>query len=385
MSGTDPSFSTPVIISSQRMPFERFPLSCVRSAAPTRCRAFSLLELILVLGVISLLVAAGLPALQQARETARKTQCTQNLKQLGAALLRYHDTHKCFPPGQISALQQTDAIGRYADPQEAQQVPPAKPVRPLGGQSWLVLLLPSMGEEALGNRWDFTKNLRGNGDNGGPAVQEIASLYCPARRSSMEATGRFSGTERVAADWTTGGSDYAGCTGSGIAFKDDDPDRRQTYWLTPPQMTFNEVPGGIGLPYSQSPAHLGVFGVNSKTTTAEIVDGTSTTIIAAERRLFSNAAAGGATSLASSSTPNQRRSSDGWAFGGPATLFTTRLAPQPSGPAYGRHFDEAGSDHPFGVNILRADGSTFFVSLNIDLRTWNNLGNINQGSSVDLF
>lgn len=64
-----------------------------------RQHGFSIVELLVVLGVIALLLALILPAIQQSRESARRLKCQNNLKQIGIALHSYHDTHKCFPPG----------------------------------------------------------------------------------------------------------------------------------------------------------------------------------------------------------------------------------------------------------------------------------------------
>jgi prepilin-type processing-associated H-X9-DG protein len=179
--------------------------------------------------------------------------------------------------------------------------------------------------------------------------------------------------------WVAGGNDYAGCAGSGKAFKDDDPNNRQTYWLTPTQLQSTVVTTTNLSPFAQHPYNVGVFGVNSRTTIADITDGTSNVILAGERRMFTNSIANAVSSA------NQRRSSDGWAFGGPATMFTTRTAPQPPGPLNGYYFEEAGSEHPQGFNVLTADGSVHWISLNVDLRTWNNTGNMSQGSPVDIF
>ena len=363
-------------------------------AVRSRRVGFTLIELLVVIAIIAMLIALLLPAVQRAREAARRSACQNNLKQIGLALHNYHDTHRVLPPGQINNSYLTDAVGRYANPIEARLLQ-LRGQNNLGyhGTSWMLHILPMLDQAPLYSFWTPGDNVRSNGEVGSqlpppdftfvyPPRTDVKVFYCPSRRASMDAVGQYANCDRVdssapsAIPWTQGGNDYAGCSGSGITFHENPTDAtdRQTYAMLPLQLTAT-VTTVIGVngqsfstsPYTQYQNNIGAFGVNSSTGLRSITDGTSNVIMVSERR------------LSKLTTPATQRSNDGWAWGGPATLFSGRYAPHSS-----LSFDEADSAHDQIVQVGLADGSVRLISVNIDLRTWQNMGNMAQGSPINM-
>ena len=348
-----------------------------------RRRGFTLIELLVVIAIIALLIALLLPAVQRAREAARRSQCQNNLKQLALALHNYHDTHRAFPPGQInnlSTVAASDGVGRYASPIEATTQNTARGQNLLGyhGTSWMLQILPMIDQASIYNYWVFSDNVATNGflpiqtaDFQAilPPLVDIAGFYCPSRRSRMEAGGKYSATIRVNQNWVQGGNDYAACSGSGVTFHDNPTNAadRQTYALTPAQLLATVNATTNLSPYTQYQNNVGMFGVNSYVQSRDVSDGTSNVIMLCERRVSMLVA------------PTQQQSCDGWAWGGPATLFSCRIAPHT-----GLWYDEADSSHDQIVQCAFADGSVRTISHNIDLRTWLNMGNMAQGTPINL-
>ena len=103
-------------------------------------RAFTLIELLVVIAIIAILVALLLPAVQQAREAARRTQCKANLKNVGIALHNYHDVHSLFPPGVVNGGSQVNSSSPFTTT--------------LNHTGW-VYLLPMLDQTPLYNEFDL--------------------------------------------------------------------------------------------------------------------------------------------------------------------------------------------------------------------------------------
>jgi prepilin-type N-terminal cleavage/methylation domain-containing protein/prepilin-type processing-associated H-X9-DG protein len=154
-----------------------------------RRKAFTLVELLVVIAIIGVLVALLLPAVQAAREAARRTQCSNNLKQLGLGAQNMHDIRHYLPPNRL-ANNST-----------------AKSVKWL---TWAVIMLPYIEQKPYYDQWDETKPYQSH-----PVAvtrNAVATYFCPSRRRPNEA---FS---KEAADGGQSGglSDYAACAGNGI-------------------------------------------------------------------------------------------------------------------------------------------------------------------------
>jgi len=111
-----------------------------RPSLPSQRRGFTLVELLVVIAIIGLLVALLLPAVQMARESARRTWCSNNMRQIGLALFNYESTYKVFPPSSTSDVEQGGWLIR---PQRKQI------------HSWLSLILPQLEAGNLSDRINY--------------------------------------------------------------------------------------------------------------------------------------------------------------------------------------------------------------------------------------
>lgn len=137
----------------------------MRSRTPYQ--GFTLVELLVVIAIIGILVALLLPAVQAAREAARRMSCGNNLKQLGLALQNYHDTYKVFPPAHIpfnTAYPTTPRNETSADNY---------------GPSWMVLILPFMEQQPLHSKIDWSQSMS-HANNAPVRSVFIEGYVCPS-------------------------------------------------------------------------------------------------------------------------------------------------------------------------------------------------------------
>jgi prepilin-type N-terminal cleavage/methylation domain-containing protein/prepilin-type processing-associated H-X9-DG protein len=325
-----------------------------------RRSAFTLVELLVVIAIIGILIALLLPAVQAAREAARRSQCTNNLKQYGVALHNYHDTYKVFP----FARGGTGGGGSLAS--NGNTVSGFVPLCPFVEQEPLYMTIKQGGTynginfPPYGPRpWITTFP---------PWTQQIPVLQCPS-----------DGYSEPDADERLGRSNYKFCWGD----KSHNANNQRA-------------------PYSGDNENLngrGVFGFRSSVKIADIRDGTSNTIAMSEACIVQgNSSAvmrlvrGGSAANVNGMQNNPsnclaRVGADGRYVG--AVLHSNRghiwtqgqfhhngfstILP-PNGPNCSVNTDRGGSPnicsaqsyHPGGVNVLMADGSTHFVSETID-------------------
>src|SRR5262245_40634857 len=350
----------------------------IRSNSPRSTAGFTLVELLVVIAIIGILVSLLLPAVQQAREVARRVSCANRLKQIGLALLNYESTHKIFPPAYITANPAADgsAFGvSYGD--EYRNGP--------SGFAWGTLLLPFLEQQSLYEQFNF--NVACWAPANATATQaRVTVCLCPS------ATGGSNGfnVQREGADVRHGvdfnppirfaHSHYV--TNAGI---------HQPWGRTTPYCFDYDVPEPV--PENNNlPARMdGPFYRNARIRVASVTDGLSNTVFIGEHSSFlSNKTWVGVVPHAVTpprldlrAWPSENNGA-GCLVGvhsGPDTHDHPEVIIHAPNNPFG-HTDEMWGEHPIGCNVLMGDGSVRFASAFINPNTWVALSTRDCGDEI---
>ncbi len=306
---------------------------------PRPRKGFTLIELLVVIAIIAVLIALLLPAVQQAREAARRTQCKNNLKQIGLALHNYNDTYTCLMAGSIAIPSSNEANGH--------------------GWTWQASLLPYVEQGALFDAIqgpDGMGNELGGTGSGKPLVVKehtLSMFWCP---TNPDASG---GRQKNVVDgkgYQT--STYNGNMGTRIGNGNDD-------CLGTGIETYNDMNTKAWGCMNGN----GIFYVNSRTRFGDVKDGLSNTIFVSEVPDTGGEAIGGF-----SGGCDRKLIFSGGADSNPPTEMTEYLiAAEGNDPINGGAEEAAGSWHTGGAQFCMGDGSVRFLCENMDMRTYQGL------------
>lgn len=361
--------------------------------------AFTLVELLVVIAIIGILVALLLPAIQSAREAARRTECKNKLKQMGLGLLNHVDGLGVFPTGGTGP---SPLIEDYVDDSG----------KPFGvkrqGLGWGYQILPYLEEGSV----------QGLTDQADLQQVTIPLYVCPSRRQGMLVETQYGSvklTDYAAAQPCTFTVPEAvsglGSLGTRMPYEPIRPDQLAAEYTTTLMYSFwgGKNNSGPALSSKQLPYRSGVYDgviVRSRyrrtapppfaeytpnpTKLSQIVDGSSKTLLLGEKFIRSDLYEGGSYS-------DDQGWTDGW---DPDTMRSTCIPPlQDSDPIaysftplngtsdyFGQNADVVyfGSSHTGGINCVFVDGSVHTISYEIDPVAFNRLGAKNDGQLIDM-
>lgn len=392
----------------------------VRTGKRGNVKAFTLVELLVVIAIIGILIALLLPAVQAAREAARRMQCTNHLKQLGLALHTYHDAGRAFPTNAILHAGYYSRANTTAGSSNNNSA--ARP--PYGRLSYLVALLPYMEQSAI---YDvaWTTIMSASGD---PTPEATAGEIGVTAAEAVEMCPWFKQPPTFRCPSDGGGTGSNGMNDARLgknnymASQGDWPDVHMYQWSS-----LTDVSTYIRNPRTAFPQFTNSRLAIANARMGSITDGTSNTIAIAEKLLGtllgttpagadiktaiainqSSSVAGHTTNPTTAGVPGNclltrdgryyNVESDGevggnrWGDGIAAyNTFSTILPPNsPScssgSGGLGRILSAASSNHTGGVNALRFDGSVSFVSDTVDTTTGGGLNSLATGSGASRY
>jgi prepilin-type N-terminal cleavage/methylation domain-containing protein/prepilin-type processing-associated H-X9-DG protein len=336
-------------------------------------RGFTLVELLVVIAIIGVLVALLLPAVQAAREAARRTQCANQVRQIGLAMQNHVDALGCFPSG-----------GNAPHPNIANSTVNGRPRGPeRQGLGWAYQILPYLEQNAV----------HGLQTQAQIEKTPIALYFCPTRRAPTQgqSAANEEGSGAVTERWL---NDYAAVTAgptAGFARNDE-----RHFWgglgsgnnvecVLPGQEFFGVI---VRTPWNTRTNcnPVGAVSIGKPTEPRQIEDGLSNTLLMGEKRLHPKDYAGNGGGEGLAEWHDDRGWSDGW---DPDTIRSAAYNFGPDGddaeyPATDRRFGFMfGSAHSGGMNVVYADASVHFIIYGIDPLAFNRMGHKSDGETLD--
>jgi prepilin-type N-terminal cleavage/methylation domain-containing protein/prepilin-type processing-associated H-X9-DG protein len=314
-------------------------------------RGFTLVELLVVITIIGILISLLLPAVQAAREAARRMQCSNNLKQIGLGLHNYHSTLGCFPPGYISTVGPNEVSGVTADDRGP-------------GWGWGAMILPFLEMGTAQGQIHFDQDIA-HTSNDVARTTVLSVFLCPSDNGDKTFNVVAGGNSVTVAH-----SNYVGVFGN-------------------PEITPD--PGFLA-PVSSYPwrsvAHRGMFCRNAPVRFTDVTDGTSNTIFVGERSsnlayaTWTGAVTGG---LVPPMSPNPNN----YPSEGAPVLVLGHTGDDADNPPHTpnsdvNHVDDFWSWHPMGANFLFVDGSVRQINNTISPQVWWALGTRAGGEPYSL-